>query len=116
MPSPWPLELFEIVTVHGDVERTDGHGMAPDGFQQSGEAPGQRNAALLDADERHFAARFMALRDFMSDPGQGAVDGGGIENDGRFRHKKTQTCTLHEGRTAYAVLFSSVLGHLTGWL
>ena len=63
-----------------------GHRLAPDAGQQRAQALRQRHPAALDADQHHLAAGFVALGNFMRDAGQGALDGGGVQDEGGFRH------------------------------
>jgi hypothetical protein len=59
---------------------------------------GKKNAATLDANERYFGAFLVALGDFVGDAGQGAVHGGGVQNDSvmgrRALRAGTGICTV----------------------
>jgi hypothetical protein len=48
--------------------------------KRGGQAPGQKNAAALNADQRHLGAVFVALGDFVRDAGQGAPHGRRVED------------------------------------
>ena len=87
----WRREAaVEIVAVHGDIEVAGRNGVAPDAGEQRAETPGKENAAALDADDRHLRAGVVALGDLVRDAGERALDGGGVEDEGGFRHKKSE--------------------------
>jgi hypothetical protein len=61
-----------------------------DAAQETGESLRQMHAPALHTHEDDVRARLVAFGDLVSDARQSALEGGGIENDGRVRHKKIE--------------------------
>src|SRR5581483_7208391 len=80
----------EIVPVHADIEAAGGDGMRPNTGQQRAQAPGESHATALNADEDDFGAGVVAFGDLMGDAHEGALNGGGVEDESGFRHKKSE--------------------------
>ena len=81
----------EVVAVQAHVHAAGGHDMPPDAGEDGVQALRQRHAAALNADQHEVGAGFVALGDFVRDARQGALDGNGVEDDGIFRHKKSES-------------------------
>src|SRR5690349_7794673 len=82
----WCGAMVEVVAMHGDIEVAARHGLTPNGCERCAEAFGERHTAALNANKHDVRADFIALADFVGDAGESALDGGGVEDDGRFRH------------------------------
>jgi hypothetical protein len=80
--------LVEVIAVHGNIQRTGRHRLTPDAAEQSGQAFCQGHAAALDAHEDDVAADIVAFVNLVRDARERTLDGGGVEDDGGFRHGK----------------------------
>jgi hypothetical protein len=58
--------------------------------EQHAQPLGQDIAPTLNADQHDLRAVFVALGDFVGDAREGALNGGGVEDEGGFRHKKSR--------------------------
>ena len=107
--------LVQIVTMHVHVENTHRHGVVPDAGESLCESGREVVAANGNAYQHHVVAIFVALGNFMRNAREGALDRRGVEDDGGFRHKKSQTYpALGRRRFASRVPFSFFLRGLAG--
>ncbi len=76
-------------------------------FQISERIFPSRNASDVaherNADQHDFRAGLVALGDFVRDARERALDGGGVEDDGGFRHKKIANHSAGRSRFALCV-------------
>jgi len=82
----WSGALVEVVAVHRNVEDADGDRLGPDFRKDFAEPFGQMVATHRNTGQNHFCAVFIAFGNFMRNPGQRPLDGGGIKDDTGFRH------------------------------
>jgi hypothetical protein len=97
----------DVVAVEGDVELPECDLGARDLDDPPAEPLRERHAARVDADERHTPEVGVSLDDLVGDPGQGALDRLGIENDFRFKGVRGQPALR-------ALLTRRLLSGLTG--
>jgi len=71
--------LADVVAVHADVEHAGRRIVPPDAGEQPGQAPGQVDAAALNADQPDALAVGVGLGDLVRDARQSALDRVGIE-------------------------------------
>jgi hypothetical protein len=90
--------------------------LIPDAGQYCAQTLGQWDTAALDAHQHDLGAGFVALGDFVCDARQGAVDGGGVEDDGfSSEHKKTNRRAVCASSLHCELMsFSLRLGGLAG--
>ena len=82
--------MVQIVAVQRRVEDANRHGVVPDAGKNFREPRRQMIAADRNADEHDLGTVLVALGDLMRDARERALDGGGVEDDGGFRHKKSR--------------------------
>jgi hypothetical protein len=70
----------QVVPIERDVERTHGHAGPIDGRDLRGQPPRQSDAARAQAHERHVGRAAVALQDLVGDAGEGAIEGGSVED------------------------------------
>ena len=76
----------QIVAVHGDIQHADGHGQLPDLRENFSEPERQLVAHKWNARQNNLRAGLVVLGDLVRDARERALDGGGVEDDGGFRH------------------------------
>ena len=72
--------LADVVAVHADVEHAKRRVVPPNTGEQLGQAPGQVNAAALDADQPDALAVGVGLGDLVRGAREAALDRVGIED------------------------------------
>src|SRR5882672_1654005 len=87
--------LVEVVAVHADIEAAGEDRLSPDAGEDDAQTLCEGHPTPLDSYQCDFAAGFVSFGNFVCDAGKGTIEGGGIEDEGRFRH--------------------AFLGHLAGW-
>src|SRR5215831_868439 len=116
---------IKIVPVHTDVEAACRNALPPDSLQRLAQPLCQQDAAALDPDQDDRAGHIVALGDFMSNPGERALDCAGVEDDSRrIAHEIGNNRTREQGgRSApldlgwvWKTVFKSVLNSLAGLL
>ena len=76
----------DIVAMHADINHAARDRLPPDVAQQPGQAPGEMNAAALDANQANAADVRVALGDLVGDPRQATLDRVGVEYGFSVRH------------------------------
>jgi len=74
----------EVIPVERDVERADGQRRPVDRRDLGGQSLGEGDPPRAEPDEGHVLGAAVAFEDLVGDPGERAVEGGGIEHFGLF--------------------------------
>jgi hypothetical protein len=88
---------IQIITVHTHIQAASWHWMRPNSREQRAQPVAQRHAATLDPDHHNLPVRLVSFGDLMRNPGQRAMDGGGVEDLGdHAENLKLQTLNFRE--------------------
>jgi len=82
--------FMEVITMEGDIDGSQGHGVSTDVLQELMEPGGEMDAASLDADERDLLAVLVLFHDLVSDSGKNALDRAAVQDDVAIGHKKNR--------------------------
>jgi hypothetical protein len=82
--------LVEVIAMHAYIEIADRHIVPPNISEQAAQPLPQMHSATLHTDDHHRPAVVISLGDLMGDARKHAIHGGGIQDNGPFRHKKIE--------------------------
>src|SRR5664280_864864 len=95
--------LTQIIAVHAHIQNADGNGQFPDFRQNFSKPECELVAHERNTHQHDLRADFVALGDLVRDARERALDGGGVKDDGGFRHKKSRTRSAGRSRFAWCV-------------